>query len=358
MCNDDLTSKVKAAALECGFARVGIAPANPLPYDDRFRAWIGAGYHADMAYLARHVEKRFYPAALVPGARSVICLAVSYCPVEEPAGDALIARYAQGRDYHKVLKRRAMKLCDRMRAMAGDFTGRIFVDAGPIAERTLAALAGLGWIGRNGLLIVPGLGSYVLLAEVVCNLPLCPDSPRPNGCGDCDACRAACPGGAIVSDATVDAHRCLSYQTIENRGSFPENFWEKSGQSVFGCDACQAACPHNRRKTPGDGELLAPPDQAPLTLAQILRWRQEDWDLATRGRVLRRATHAMFLRNAVLAAGNSQDKALLPALEALASATPPAAPAELLNWALGRIAFDDKARGDYKQADHKDLSEA
>ncbi|MBN1556344.1 MAG: tRNA epoxyqueuosine(34) reductase QueG [Phycisphaerae bacterium] len=316
--DEALTSRVKESALECGFARVGVAPVGAVEHADAFRAWLAAGYHADMTYLEENVEKRLNPAQLIEGAKSVICLAVSYAPDgDEPSTDAFIARYARGGDYHKVLKKRAQTLCDRIRTVEPSFEGRAFVDTAPVAERTLAAAAGLGWIGRNGSLIVPGLGSYILLAEIVCNLPLRPDEPRPNGCGDCEKCLAACPTGAIVAGKTIDARRCLSYQTIENRGEIPPGLWPLLGQCVFGCDACQAICPHNRRRVRGDAELTHPPDSEPLSLQDILTWTESDWDRATRGKAFRRADHRMFLRNAILAAGNAGDASHLPLLEAL-----------------------------------------
>jgi len=314
--DDALTSRVKELALACGFARVGVASAGPVEHAETFRAWLGAGYHADMAWLEENVEMRLHPASILDGAQSVICLAASYAPGgDEPQTDALIARYARGRDYHKVLKKRAHALCDRLREITPSFVGRAFVDAAPLAERSLAAAAGLGWIGRNGSLIVPGLGSYVLLAEIVCNLPLRPDEPRSGGCGDCRKCFAACPTGAIVVEHTIDTRRCLSYQTIENRGDIPANLWPSLGGCVFGCDACQAICPHNRRVAAGDAELIAPAEARPLTLQSILAWTEADWDRATRGRALRRAEYRTFLRNAILAAGNSGDSSLLPLLE-------------------------------------------
>ncbi len=314
--DDALTSQVKELALASGFARAGVAPAGPVEHGEAFRAWLDAGYHAGMDWLRENIEVRLHPERLLDGARSVICLAASYAPAEdEPATDAFIARYARGRDYHKVLKKRAHVLCDRIRDIIPSFVGRAFVDTAPLAERSLAVAAGLGWIGKNGSLIVPGLGSYVLLAEIVCNLSLRPDTPRPNGCGDCEKCIAACPTGAIVAEHTIDVRRCLSYQTIENRGEIPADLWPRLGNCVIGCDACQAICPHNRRNVVGDAELISPPGSVPLSLREILAWTQSDWDRVTRGRAFRRAEYRMFLRNAILAAGHSRDAALLPLLE-------------------------------------------
>ena len=259
--------------------------------------------------MADHLAERLCPQRLVPGARSVICLAVGYAPTEdapaEPA-EAFVARYARRRNYHRELKRRCHSLMDRIRRMEPSFEGRAFVDTAPVAERSLAAAAGLGWIGRNGCLIVPEYGSYVLLCEVVCNLPAAPGTPPAGACGDCGACARACPTGAIVGPAIVDSSRCLSYQTIENRGRIPQRLWPHVGNRVFGCDACQAACPHNLgpHKPPAT-PIPAGGDLHRTALTEILAWSEGDWDLATRGSATRRATWEMFQRNALIAAGNA-----------------------------------------------------
>lgn len=336
-----MKSRVRNLAAGQGFVACGVAGVGPPPHADAFRAWIEAGLQADMDYLARNVDKRVDPARLVAGARSVICLAMSYAPAPEAhATGAFVARYARGRDYHKVLRKRCRAIMDALRAERPDFAGRAFADTAPVCERDMAAAAGLGWVGRNGCLIVPGVGSYVVLAEIVCNLPLPPDDPHPGDCGDCGACAEACPTEAFVADRTVDARRCLSYQTIENRTAIPEWIRPRAGARVFGCDTCQAACPHNRDVPPGDAELTAD-GRAPLdgaTLADILCWTPDDWDAATRGRTARRATHEMFLRNAAIAAGNSGDRAFEPLLARLADA--PERVGDAARWALHRLSRD------------------
>ena len=335
--DDDLTAEVKRLAGECGFARAGVAPVGEIQSPERLKRWVADGLNAGMDYLARNLSKRLCPGRLVEGARSVLCLLVSYNPPKEVSSDAFIARYARGRDYHKVLRKRARALCDRIRLIAPSFAGRVFVDTAPVAERSLAAAAGLGWIGRNGALIVPDLGSYVLLGEIICNLPLRPDDPLSLDCGDCTACLTACPTGAILPEQTIDARSCLSYHTIENRSEIPRGLWRKLGNRVFGCDTCQAVCPHNRRKPPGDGELLSGRGGTALTLEQILQWRQSDWDAATRGSAMRRATWSMFLRNAVIAAGNSGDHSLLDPLSSFRGRDSERALLELIDWAGTRI---------------------
>jgi len=329
-----LTAAVKSLAIEAGFARVGVAGAGEVRGRRTFRRWLAAGHNARMDYLARHVEKRFRPDLLLAGARSVICLAVSYAPAASPPRRAgFVSRYARGRDYHDVLKRRCQRLMRSIGRIGPDFVGRAFVDTAPVAERSLAAAAGLGWIGRNGCLLCPGLGGYIVLAEIVCNLPLVPDAPLEAGCGDCHACIDACPAGALLGDGLMDARRCLSYLSIEHRGRVEPESWPLWGGRLFGCDRCQEICPHNRGVPAGDAELLAAGAEPP-SIADVLNWRPGDWDAATRGSATRRATFEMFLRNAIIAAGNSSDASLLDVLRALRQRHPQFR--DILDWAIAR----------------------
>ncbi len=338
----DITAAVKQLATEAGFARVGIAPAGAVAGAEAYEAWLARGLNASMAYMAENREKRLCPAKLVPGARSVICLAAAYDPDNEPAASEsqshrtmpFVARYARGQDYHKLLKRQCRELMDRIRRIAPDFQGRAFVDSAPVLERQLAAAAGVGWIGRNAMLIAPGLGSYCFLCEIICNLPLRPDSPVGSECDNCGACVAACPTGAIGDDGLIDASRCISYLTIEHRGRIDRDLWPLLGVRIFGCDACQEVCPHNRRST-------AVPAVAPqarglcYTLADILSWSRDDWDAATRGSAVRRATYEMLLRNSAIAAGNSADASLAEPLAALRNRAPGLR--EEIDWAAERL---------------------
>jgi epoxyqueuosine reductase len=192
---------------------------------------------------------------------------------------------------------------ERVREIAPDFDGRAFVDTAPVMERSLAAAAGLGWIGRNGCLIVEGLGSYVVLCEIISNLPLVPGRPVAPACGECGACIRACPTGALDEGGLVDSRKCLSYLTIEYRGEATEEM-RKFNRGLYGCDLCQEACPHNCDLPPGDVELTAV-GAAEFDLADVQAWTAEDWDLATRGRAIRRAKYDMFIRNAATAARSS-----------------------------------------------------
>jgi len=344
----ELADRIKRIAPEEGFDRIAIAPVSPPGGIDKFRSWISRGYHGEMEYLSRNIDRRFDPAGTLPWAESVICLAVSYAPHDgenrcEESASPFVARYARGRDYHKVLKKRSQRLMDRIRLIVPEFIGKVLVDSGPLAERSFAAAAGLGWIGRNGCLIVPGLGSYVVLAEIVCNLRLAPDHPIPSECGDCDACVRACPARACRGDGLIDARRCLSYLTVEKRGQIEREYWALLGPRVFGCDTCQESCPHNCNVPGGDEELARPnrgssEDRIPAAqsgLADILAWTEKDWDAATRGTALRRATHKMFMRNAILAAGCSRNADLLSSLRFLRTRRPEFA--ETIDWASSAL---------------------
>jgi epoxyqueuosine reductase len=336
----DLTAAIKALAVQAGFARVGVAAAGEVADGQRFRQWLARGWHGTMDYLARHAAERLRPERLVAGARSVICLAAGYAPGEgDPAPAVGVARYARGRDYHKVLQGRCRRLIERIRRVAPGFEGRGFVDSAPLLERSLAAGAGVGWIGRNCCLVVPGIGSYVFLCEVVCNLPLRPDAAPVSGCEDCGACLRACPTGALT-ESGLDARRCVGYLTVEHRGAIDRAYWPRMGRRLVGCDACQEACPHNRRAPAGDAALRAKrPPLGGATLAEILAWSRADWDAATTGSAARRVRHDMLLRNAVIAAGNSAGRpeaaALIAALGGLLTRQPVLG--DVIEWALQRL---------------------
>jgi len=332
----ELKAIVLRLAREQGFAAAGVAPAEESPRAERFMEFLRRGCHADMTYLARNPKARCDPRSLLEGAAAVICLAASYAPAGECTSG--VARYARGRDYHRVLAGRCRKIVAGLASVEPSLRARVCVDTSPLLERHLATSAGLGWIGRNGCLIDERLGSYLLLAEIVVNLPLPADSPAPARCWACRACMDACPTGAIGPDGLVDSRRCVSYLTIECRGSIPEELRLACGERLFGCDVCQEVCPWNRpqRLAAGDAELLGPTQVAFATAADVLAWSRDDWDRATRGSAARRARWEMFLRNAAVAAGNAGEGSVRPVLARLCG-HPSDVVREAAQWALRRL---------------------
>ena len=343
-----LEDRVKELALALGFDLVGIAPAARLPQAERLRDWLARGYAGEMTYIERRVEERVDPGRVLEGARSVIALGFVYDPGERPhlpPGRAEISRYAGGDDYHEVLIDRVRALEAGLEVLAGQpVRTRGYVDTGPVQERNLAALAGLGWIGKNACLIHPQLGSYLFLATVLTDLPLAPDAVEADHCGSCTACLEACPTEAFPEPGVLDATRCIAYTTIEARGPVPEALRAAHGQLAFGCDICQEVCPWNQRE-----RRLLPPD--PLGLRARLEtrpeWRQpplvwllgldeESWRQATRHSALRRARYQGLIRNAIVAAGNSGDRSLAPLLARHAEGDD-ALLAEHARWALDQL---------------------
>ena len=338
----DCPEEIKRRALELarglGFACAGVAPVGASRHVGRFDRFIERGFCADMDYLRRTRPTRADTRRMLEGAAAVICLAVPYAPGPGEEGAGHVARYARGRDYHRLLRKRCGKLIDALRAETGDMAARICVDTAPVSDRELAAEAGLGWIGRNGCLVHPEWGSYLLLAEIIVDVPLPPDAPLESRCLACGRCAEACPTGAIGDDGLVDARRCISYLTIENRGRIPEEFRRAMGGRVFGCDACQEACPYNAtaKVPPGDPALRGPSEPARTPAAAMLSWTEADWDHLTRATACRRAKYEMFLRNAAIAAGNAADPSGRADLDRLARHESPAV-AEAARWALAQL---------------------
>ena len=332
----ELKQRAFELARRLRFVRAGVAPAGPSRHVDRFDRFVERGFHADMEYLPTGRATRADPRALLEGAAAVICLAAPYAPGPDDPDAPHIARYARGRDYHRLLCKRCWKLVDALRAEAGTLSARVCVDTAPVSDRELAAEAGLGWIGRNGCLIHPDWGSYLLLAEIIVDVPLPPDAPMPSGCRDCGRCAEACPTGAITDDGLVDARRCISYLTVENRGDIPEEFRSAMDGRVSGCDACQEACPYNAGVRPGDPALRGPSQLARTSVAAMLGWTQSDWDGATRGSAGRRAKLETFLRNAAIAAGNVRDPSRRADLDRLTRHDSPVV-AGAARWALAQL---------------------
>jgi epoxyqueuosine reductase len=302
------------------------------------------GRHGSMSYMERHGRKRSRPADLVPGTVRVISARMSYWP--ETARDArealadpttgYVARYALGRDYHKVLRQRLQRLADGVAERIGEFGYRVFVDSAPVLEKALARDAGLGWIGKHTNLLDRD-GSWFLLGELYTDLPLPSDSPVTEHCGSCQACIDVCPTQAIVGPYELDARRCISYLTIELRGSIPEPLRPAIGNRIFGCDDCQLFCPWNkfaRATTVGDFAVRHGLDAAGLV--ELFAWSREDWEARTAGSALRRAGYEGWLRNLAVALGNAPADERVVAALATRAADPSAVVREHVQWALER----------------------
>ncbi len=330
-----MTLRAKRLARQAGFDRVGIAPASRLPAKTLrdYSRWIESGFSARMGYLSRNQDLREDPGCLVSGARSVICLAVSYAPGKEdsPDAQARVARYARGRDYHKVLKKMGHRLMGDLSKLTGNFEGRCFTDSAPVMEKSLAVLAGLGWIGRHGCLIVPGLGSYVLLAEVISNLPLVADSPVSGGCGSCRLCIEACPTRAFCAEGLLDARKCISYWNKGRETDVPLSVAENMEGWICGCDQCQEVCPHNQQLEPGCEALLAGGVELPA-LEEMLSWSREEYREFVAGRGLKVVSYESMMRNLVCAARRAGDASLEGRLRELAQRMEKLSP--WVDWAL------------------------
>jgi epoxyqueuosine reductase len=328
---------VKQAALAAGFHLAGVARAGPLDPGPLDRV-LSLGAEADMAWLRTQRDVRLDPRLLLPGCRSVVALAVAHdggAPAAAPGG-AAVARYARGRDYHTVLKKKLKVLVAAIHGRDPEARALPSVDVGPVMEKVWAQRAGLGWIGKNGCLITTGLGSWVLLAVVLLDRDLEPDEPHPERCGDCEACIPACPTGAIPEPGLVDARLCISFQTIERRGAVPETVAGRMGRWGFGCDDCQTACPWNRGKGSESDPELRPVRHPSLDLAELVRLTPDEFRARFHGTALARAGHAGLVRNGALVAGGSGEAGLEPELRGLTASELPGV-AEAARWALDRL---------------------
>ena len=314
---------LKARAVEIGFDLCGLAPAADFPELRFLRDWLGRGYAGHMAYLPRTARVREDVRRVLPSARSVIVLGTLYhsdrpLSVESAdAGEAIVSRYAWGDDYHEVIAARLDALIAWMREAHGEpFEARPYVDTGPVQERVYAQYAGLGWIGKNGCLINPRLGSWLFLSEIICSLRLPPDPPGLDQCGTCTLCLDACPTAALVEPRVLDATRCLSYLTIELKGSIPEDLREPIGRHVYGCDICQDVCPWNTTAPASRAPEWQPrAGLDPPRLADL--WRRTDARLRslTAGSAMTRQKVSGLRRNLAVAIGNSGDQGARQALE-------------------------------------------
>ena len=338
-----LSLDVKACARGLGFDLVGITTADPLPEDgERMAQWVAAGMHGEMDYMSQHMPKAAHPAHVAAGARSIVVVGLAYhWDTSEPPPGSLrgrISSYARGTDYHAVMER---KLADLSRFLIGRGAelARYYVDTGPLLDRAVAHRAGLGWFGKNTMLITKaGYGSYVFLGEVLTDLELQPDQPAEGSCGRCRLCLDQCPTGAIVAPFVVDARRCISYLTIELRGWIPRELRPLMQTWVFGCDVCQDVCPHNGLVRQGIHQEFAPrKDVAFPDLIELLHIDEATYQERFRHSAIKRAKRQGLRRNAAVALGNLRDARAVPSLARALDDDDPLIRGHAA-WALGRIA--------------------
>jgi epoxyqueuosine reductase len=348
--------EVVREARRLGFTAIGVARADvPLEADfARYRAFVDGGMHGEMAWLADHASarERLDGEAILPGAKSVVCLARRYARSADAESDdadvaRTIARYARGRDYHNGMRKKLRKLAALVRTLGDGVRARPLCDEEPILERAWAARAGLGFVGKNGLLIVPGVGSLVLLGEVVTTLEIEPDPPIPERCGACTRCLDACPTRAFTAPFVLDPRRCVAYLTIEQRGAIADDLRGAVGEHLFGCDDCQTVCPFNassrqrdsgRSALPSIDERFEPDARwTTTTLASLLALDDDGFVRLREGSPIGRATRAGLARNAAVVLGNRRDAAALPALESARDGHDSAIVRDAAAWAVARI---------------------
>lgn len=340
-----LAEQIRAWGAELGFQQTGIAPVELNTEEPRLQQWLDRKFHGEMDYMHKHGSKRTHPEELVPGTVRVISVRMDYLPDEahspaellEQAEHAYISRYALGRDYHKVMRRRLQQLADKIAAVAGPFGYRAFVDSAPVLEKPLARNAGLGWVGKHTNLINKDAGSWFFLGELLTDLPLPVDTPATEHCGTCTACIDVCPTNAIVNAFELDARRCISYLTIELKGSIPEEFRGPMGNRIYGCDDCQLFCPWNKFAMPtAEGDFAPRHGLEHAELAELFNWSESEWLEKTAGSAIRRIGYERWLRNIAVALGNAPSTAKVLAALNNRSNDESELVREHVNWALAQ----------------------
>ncbi len=339
-----LAAAIKSWGVALGFQAVGVADADLGEAEARLAEWLARGFHGEMDYMARHGAKRARPAALVPGTLRVISARMDYRPAAADAeatladrSKAYVSRYALGRDYHKVLRTRLQRLADRIETEVGGFGYRVFTDSAPVMEVELAARAGLGWRGKHTLALAREAGSFFFLGEIYTDLPLPVDRPITEHCGTCTRCIEACPTGAIVAPYQLDARRCISYLTIELKGSIPESLRPLVGNRVYGCDDCQLVCPWNKyAQTSAEADFAVRHGLDAASLAELFEWTEDAFHARLAGSAIHRIGYERWSRNLAVGLGNAPTtSAVVAALRARAD-DPSALVREHVAWALAQ----------------------
>jgi epoxyqueuosine reductase len=339
---DPLTQDIKQHARSLGFDLVGIATTDDLiPHDRHLQTWIAAGMHGEMDYMARHSPRAAQPANVARGAQSAVVVALAYHWDDPPPDDGAlrgrVSAYAWGTDYHRVMEEK-LEVLSAFLVARGATIARYYVDTGPLLDRALAQRAGLGWFGKNTMLITKaGYGSYVFIGEILTDLVLEPDPPMEGSCGQCRICLDQCPTGAIVAPFVVDARRCISYLTIELRGWIPRDLRPLMGAWVYGCDVCQDVCPHNTLVRQGRHAEFAPRRNVPFPdLIELLHIDELTYQERFRRSAIKRARRQGLRRNAAVALGNLRDSRAVPALAQALDDEDPIVRGHAA-WALGQI---------------------
>ena len=337
-----IAADIKKWGVELGFQQVSFTDIDLSKYEHHLKDWIDRNYHGAMSYMAENHDKRCHPEQLVPGTIRVVCVRMDYAldskdslESMENTGKAYISRYARGRDYHKLIRKRLQKLARRIQDVVGPFGYRAFVDSAPVLERALAEKSGMGWIGKNTMLINKQAGSWFFLGELFTDLPLPVDEQVSDHCGSCSACLDICPTNAFVKPNLLDATRCISYLTIELRTSIPVEFRKPMGNRIYGCDDCQIVCPWNKFSEPTQEKDFTPRHRLDdAQLVDLFAWSEREFLKRTEGSAIRRIGYDCWLRNIAVALGNApSSKEIVGALQSRLNNVPDMVN-EHIEWAL------------------------
>lgn len=346
-----LKDQIKSWALELGFQQAGISDIDLSEAGEHLNNWLKKQYHGDMEYMARHGAKRYQPAQMVPNTLSIISVRLDYMPdnlkpyeqlTQEP-NKAALSRYALGRDYHKVIRNKLKKLAHTIEQEIGAFGYRVFTDSAPVMEKAIAEKAGLGWMGKHSNLLNAKTGSYFFLGELYTDLPLQPDQKATFHCGSCTQCIQDCPTQAIIAPFQVDARRCISYLTIENKGTIPTEFRQAIGNRIYGCDDCQVVCPWNKFTHNTQEQDFQPRHHLDdIELLELFNWSEAEFLKKTEGSPIRRIGYEAWQRNLAVGLGNAEPSdAIVNALKDKLNSTSELVK-EHIQWAIAQLDSDSK----------------